>query len=317
MPIVTIPPALQRAVDRVRAWPPVVQLFEILAAYGEAGGGLLAAGLAYSALSAALTGLLFVVGIVGFVVHDPVARESLIQSITAQVPPLEPIVRDGLLKVADNAGALSLLGVAGLGWSASQFYGAIDGAFARIFRRAPERGPLVRIFRGLVSLLIVTVAIAAAIVTASVHAILAQDLPAGPAGDAARVAFAIGFPLLAIAMVIGAVALLYRLVPNTHVPWRSLRAPAILAGLVIAIIAELFVFIAPRLVGALQVFGGAVAVFAALAWLSWSFQALLVGAAWTRIRMPADSVSAGPRPEEVTPEGTAAPAPKPRGDALR
>src|SRR5437870_7539848 len=136
---VTLPPALQRLVERVLRWGPIVRLQEILAAYDEAGGGLLAAGLAFSALFAGLTGLLFAVGLTGFVGGDPAAREEIVRGIASQVPPLEPIVRDGLLKMANNAGAFSILGIAGLGWSASQFYGTLDGAFGRIFKKAPER----------------------------------------------------------------------------------------------------------------------------------------------------------------------------------
>src|SRR6266536_2123773 len=103
----TLPPAFKRIVERVLHWPPVLRLQEILAAYNEAGGGLLAAGLAYGALFAGLTGLLFAVGLIGFVVNDPVGREQVVRDVARQVPPLEPIVRDGLVSVASHAGAFS------------------------------------------------------------------------------------------------------------------------------------------------------------------------------------------------------------------
>src|SRR5207244_80268 len=166
----TVPPALKRLIDGLLRWPPVVRLQEILAAYNEAGGGLLAAGLAFSALFAGLTGLLFAVGLTGFIVSDADAREAIVGDIARQVPPLEPIVRDGLLKMASNAGAFSVIGIAGLGWSASQFYGSLDGAFGRIFKKAPERGRADRIIRGLASVVIVVAALAAGIVTSSVQA---------------------------------------------------------------------------------------------------------------------------------------------------
>ena len=297
----TIPPVVARAVGRVQQWPPLVRLLEILAAYGQAGGGLLAAGLAYSALFAALTGILFAVGLVGLLIQDPSTREAAVRAITNQVPPLAPIVRDGIAKVVEHAGAFSIIGLAGLGWSASQFYGAIDSAFARIFKRAPERGPVDRIVRGAVAVAIVVAAIGAGIVTSSIQALLTVDLPSGPAGDAARIAAAVGTPVITALLVMAAVALIFRLVPTTLVPWHSLAAPAVLAGTVIAAITEAFVFIAPRLVGALEVFGGFAAVFAAMTWLSWSFQALLIGAAWTSIRLPESPPPAGPQVEDLGP----------------
>jgi membrane protein len=296
---VKIPPAIQRAIDAIQRWPPVARLLEILAAYNAAGGGLLAAGLAYGALFAALTGSLFAVGLVGFVVHDPATRTELIARVATQFPPLAPVIENGLLAAASNAGAFSILGLAGLGWSASQFYGSVDAAFGRIFQKAPERGPIERILRGLLSIVIVVSALAAGIVTSGVQAYLADDLPGG---ETTHLLLAIAYPLLTVVVVIVAVALIYRLVPNMHVPWRALRSPAVAVGLVIAGLTELFVFLAPRLVGSLEVFGGFAAVFAALTWLSWAFQALLIGAAWTRERLPdvVDSIP-GPKLEELRP----------------
>ena len=46
----------------------------------------------------------------------------------------------------------------------------------------------------------------------------------------------------------------------------------------------LFAFLAPRLIGAAALLGTLATVFAALAWLALSFQALLLGAAWVRDR---------------------------------
>ena len=48
--------------------------------------------------------------------------------------------------------------------------------------------------------------------------------------------------------------------------------------------ARLFVYIAPRLIGAAATIGSLATAFAALAWLGLSFQALLVGAAWVTER---------------------------------
>lgn len=296
-----IPPAIGRAIEAIQHWPPVARLLEIMAIYNGALGGLLAAGLAFGALFAALTGSLFAVGLVGFLVHDAEVRLRLVSYVASQIPPLAPVIESGLLNVSSNAGAFSIFGLAGLAWSASQFYGSVDAAFSRIFQRAPERGPIERIVRGLASVAIVICALVAGIVTSGIQAVVAADLPAGPAGDATRILLAVAYPAATLVVVVLAVALIYRLVPNTHVPWRSLRLPAVLVGLVIAAITELFVFLAPRLVGTLEVFGGFAAVFAALTWLSWSFQALLIGAAWTRERLPgAAAVMLGPTLAEAS-----------------
>jgi uncharacterized BrkB/YihY/UPF0761 family membrane protein len=63
---------------------------------------------------------------------------------------------------------------------------------------------------------------------------------------------------------------------------------------------ELLVYIAPLLTGAMSVFGGVAAVFAALAWLHLAFLVLLVGASWTSLRL--DEVEAEAKVEKSATE---------------
>ena len=64
-------------------------------------------------------------------------------------------------------------------------------------------------------------------------------------------------------------------------------------GLVLTVLARVFVFISPRLIGAAALLGTVASIFAALAWLSLSFQTLLIGAAWMAER-DAPRVAAAP-----------------------
>ena len=60
--------------------------------------------------------------------------------------------------------------------------------------------------------------------------------------------------------------------------------PSILVGIVLAGFAQVFTFIGPRLTHTAAIYGTFVAFFAILAWLSISFNVLLLGASWTRVR---------------------------------
>ena len=119
----------------------------------------------------------------------------------------------------------------------------------------------------------------------AVQAIVSSRIDVGPTGDAARAVAELSFPLLTAVVVVVTVGVLYRVVPNTTVPIRVLWLPALVAGLVLTGLTELLVYITPLLTGALSVFGGVAAVFAALAWLHLAFQVLLIGASWTRMRL--------------------------------
>jgi uncharacterized BrkB/YihY/UPF0761 family membrane protein len=94
----------------------------------------------------------------------------------------------------------------------------------------------------------------------------------------------IGLGLLPVLATIGATMLVYRIVPTPSPPWRAVWAPGIAVGLALTIVARAFAFLAPRLLGAAALLGTLATAFAALAWLSLSFQAVLLGSAWVRDR---------------------------------
>lgn len=281
-------------VARVMDLPPVAALNRVLETYEAAGGGLLAAGLAYGALVALLPGFLLFVGLLGFVIRDPVTREDVIASLSAQIPPLAALVRDGITSIVESAGASSIVGLVGLAWGTSRFYGSIDESFARIFVHAAPRGMVERLVRGFVSVVLLIGGFAGVLVLTGVQQFVDGTLPGGAAGDALRTTLRLGIPFGAAVAVTLVVAAVYRLVPNVHVPLAALGPPALVVGVVLALLTQLFVFVAPRLVGSLAVFGGFAAVFAALAWLALGFQALLIGAAWTRQRVRAQDPGALP-----------------------
>jgi uncharacterized BrkB/YihY/UPF0761 family membrane protein len=55
-------------------------------------------------------------------------------------------------------------------------------------------------------------------------------------------------------------------------------------GIAIVVLSQVFITLVPRLVGVAALAGSLASAFVALAWLSFTFQALLVGAAWVRVR---------------------------------
>ena len=97
---------------------------------------------------------------------------------------------------------------------------------------------------------------------------------------------------------------------RTLPPFASGAIRFLLAGVILAGFTQLYAFFAPLLTKMAAVYGTFVAFFAILAWLSISFNLLLFGACWTRVRdrglpepepAPADEVEAAPaetpRPE--------------------
>jgi len=125
--------------------------------------------------------------------------------------------------------------------------------------------------------------------------------PAGVAGLLLQAVAPVGSFLLFVAGTV----LVFRYVPAKHVPWRTLLLPAILVGVTLAGFAQLYAFFAPLLTRMAAIYGTFVAFFAILAWLSISFNVLLFGACWTRVREQAGSGAQAEGPDE--PPGDPAP----------
>ena len=267
----------------LRRYPRVVTAEAVLAAYGSAGGGLLAGGLAYGGLLASLSACLLIVGLIGFLVQDPARQASLVEELALRLPPLAEVLRTGFERVADGAAAFSIVGLLGLSWGVGRFYGDLDAAFARIFYGEPARGLQARVVRGLAVAGLLVGAIVGSVAMGTVTALVGSLLPADVEPIVGSVA-AIAFALAPILLYIGGVGAIYRWVPPLTVRWRDAGRPTLVVSLSLALLSNLFVTIQGRLLGALELFSGFVVVLATMIWLSLGFQLLLIGAAWVRVR---------------------------------
>ena len=92
---------------------------------------------------------------------------------------MAPVAKNGLDSVAAHAGVFSIVGLIGLAWGASHFYGALDEAIARVFARTPARGAFDRILRGFVSVLLLVGGLLSGIGIAAVGAVATGGIGAG------------------------------------------------------------------------------------------------------------------------------------------
>lgn len=294
----------ERLVEIVGGIPAVRTLVAVLETYDHAGGGLMAAGLAYSALFALVPGALLVAGAIGIFITDPAVQETVVELVARAVPPLEEIVRTALASVAAGAVPTSIVALVGLLWGSSRFYAALDYAFSRVFRGEPRRNEIVRTARGvLVTFLFVALPLAALLLGSVASWFLDLAPEDAAVRGLVRTLLQAGTPIGSFVLFVVVVSLVYRFVPPQRPPVRAFLRPAILVGLALALFTQLFTFIAPRLVGYAALFGAFVAVFAILAWLSISFNVLILGASWTRVRAVA---MAQPDARPATDEGPAA-----------
>ena len=264
--------------------PQVAKVMRVLDIYGHAAGGLLANGLAFSALFASIPAALLVLGVGGFIAAGSTeAQKNLADALIQAFPPLADLINGAVTAVSQGAALTSIVGFFGVIWTVSQFYGAIDVAFARIFAESPERDIVRRTARGFLVVVLIGIAIVGFVVLVSAATYLDALIPTQIPVATSIVNVLRSVPFL-ILLAIGLILAVYRFLPPSAPRWRSALIPAILVGIAVVILSQIFTLLVPRLVGVAALAGSLASAFIALAWLSFTFQAILYGAAWVRVR---------------------------------
>ena len=215
--------------------------------------------------------------------NDPTVRARVAQALVDAFPPIKDLIDESLNAITAGAALTSILGVLGLVWTVSQLYGALDLAFARIFSGDPERDIIRRTARGLLVVGILVIVIVGFIVLTALTSAYEAMSPGNDLVPTAITSFVGSTPFL-IAGSMASVLVVYRALPPRAPHWRSAVPPAIVVGLALFVLSQIFTFLVPRLVGVAALAGSLASAFIALAWLSFGFQALLYGAAWVRVR---------------------------------
>jgi len=267
-------------VERALRVPWIVEARSVVAADAEAGGSLLAAALAYRALFGLLSGLVFVAGLVGWLIEDPTRRADAMRTLATLLPGVEPVARIGLESLVAGYGAVSILGLLGAAWGASAFYDALDAAVNRVLPGSRARSAFERRLRGIGA--VVVLALAGALALGMGLAL--PTLQGMVGGEPLRFLVAAAEAGLTVVLLWAGVLTIYRLVPTAVPSLSAAGLPALAVGCGIWLTAQAYALLVPLLVGGLAVFGIFVSLLGLLIWLGWVSQLLLLGASWTRVR---------------------------------
>jgi membrane protein len=296
--------ALQRAVLRT---PPVLAVMDVMRAYDRGGGGMLAGALAYFGFFTVVPALLLFVGLLGVLVEDAALRERLIQGLVDQLDPIREVAAEVINGLADNGRTGTVVGVLGLLWGASGFYGALQGAMQRMFPGPGSRDFLQTRLRGAVAVVVVLGVLLLAVVLIFALPLInewfdrrcaalgALDVPLLRSAcdvDIAQVTGAIGVAG-AVGIAFLAVLLVYVVVPPDGPSLRQAIWPAVIVGVVIGLFTSLFGWVAPLLLRQWLTLGIVGSVFISLIWFNLVFQALVYGAAFARLRRDRDRARNG------------------------
>jgi len=273
---------------RARRFPPIRALMSMNDSYNAVGGGLLASGLAFSALFAVIPGLLLIASVLIVVVGDEAKQKEIIDWLIVQVPPLHDVAASIVSNVAKSARVGTVLGLIGFLWGASGFYLALENALGRFFPSRRGRDPIMGRLRSMVAVLLVVFGVLAAFGVNVVLSFVATKV--GVTDD-----LGLTSPLIAIAASTLICLACYLLVPVEPPGFRAAAVASLVAGTFIGVLTALFSAIAPFVfAGFLGPPGTVFSVFIALIWFGYVFQALLYGAAYARLRDTRERTQHGP-----------------------
>jgi membrane protein len=259
---------------------PLVRLaLDVINGYNVAGAGLLSAGLAFGALFAIVPGLLAIVGLLGILIDDAATREQIVNWIVQQVPPLQQVATTVVDSLVSGSRVASVVGLIGVIWGASGFYGSLDNALSRLFPGPGTRGVIQQRIRGIIGVFALVGTALVGVVVNSVIGLAASRLNV-PGADSLQTIGPLGSCLIGVAVV----GIVLVVVPRSPPSPRAALWPSILGGVAIGLLTALFGLLEPYLVKGFAALGIIASVFAALIWLNFTFQILLYSAAWACVR---------------------------------
>jgi membrane protein len=263
----------------------VTEARAVLDRYNLAGGGLLAAGIAYNTLFAFVPIILFGGAVLGFLVTDPERLADIRVALTEWAPPLADAIDEILANLSDASPTLSIIGLVGILWGTTRLFASLEQGIEAMFAGAPQRGIVARTVRRIASIVVVAGILAATLVATSVASFVAELSPGGTASGIGGTAIAVALLALPIVLSTLAIVVIYEVLPPVRPGLGSSLRPAIVVGVGLVLLTRLFAILAPRLLGASFVYGTLGAFFVALTWLGLAYSLILIGAAWVRERM--------------------------------
>lgn len=287
--------AFQRSVMRTA---PMRGVLDVMRAYDQGGGGMLAGALAYFSFFSLVPALLLFVSLLGIIIEDAALRADLIDALVNQLDPIRDVAVTVINGLANSGRTGTVVGVIGLLWGASGFYGALQGAMQRMFPGPGGRDFFRTRLNGVITVVLVLAVLMAAVavifglpfltrwIDRSCSQLVSLDLVVLDqvcSVDFVQLSGAIAV-VGAMAIAFGAVLTIYLAIPTDGPTFRQAFWPAVLVGLAIGGLTTLFGWIAPLLVRNWLALGILGSVFISLIWLNLLFQALIYGAAFARLR---------------------------------
>jgi membrane protein len=233
----------------------------------------MAAGVAYYAILSLFPLMLGLLAIFGLFLPSEAIKEELFDFFERNLPGAVDVLQQNIEDVIRLRGAVGVVSLVLLFWSASAMFGALSRAINRAWDIHRDRPFHIRKLRDLTMALGTGILFVVSVGATSALSILpATDLPV--LGVAANV----GARFFAFLSSLAIFLLLYKFIPNTKTYWRFVWPGALLAAILFEIAKSLFVLYLDRFANYELVYGSVGSVIALLVWIYVSAFIIILGA---------------------------------------
>lgn len=260
-----------------------------LAGFAEHDGGAVASGMAYFAILSVFQVVVLGVIVFSFLLGEGEARRILIGRLDETLP-LEPGTVGAIVEsIIESRGGVTLISIPLLAWGSIGFFGAlatgVGRAFATSTRRPFWQDKLIALLlmggAGLLTLGSIGIGLAEGIATR-----LASRIPGG--GRSGELLVSLTALILPILLVLAALVVIYRVVPNRRVTLRQVLPGAMVAALLFTVLRSGFTWYATDVARYESFFGPISTVISLLVFLHLASMVVLLGAEIARANVLED-----------------------------
>jgi len=251
-------------------------------AFGENHGTQMAAAIAYQVLFSFIPLVTVLLAILGFVLRDPQQQRHAVERVLAVVPlQSDTWIYASIRNISTHTGALTVLGVLGILWTASGLIEAVRAALNTTWGVRTRRGFITEKLRDLGAVLGLGILLVASLAgTMTIH--LLQTSSVNQAGASATGSIQTLFTVLGMAVPAAfsflAFLLLYRYVPNVRHRASDVWPGAVVATLLFELAKHGFAFYVSHFNNYQALYGALGAVMLFMLWTDLSAIIMLIGA---------------------------------------
>ena len=240
----------------------------------------MAAGVAYYVLFSIFPLILGLISVLSFLL-EPEEIQTLMGDVMANfLPGSEQFVRDNVAAVIRLRGALGLMSLIGMLWSASAMFGALNRAINRAWDIPNDRPIYIdkprQLLMALSAGLLFTISVASATIARTSEHILESDLPV-PEFWVHTIGEII-LQAVSLSLMIIIFLLMYKLLPNTKTYWRYVWPGAVTGAVLFEISKNFFILYLDRFASYQNVYGSIAPVIVLLFWTYVGSLIVLLGA---------------------------------------